>query len=495
MAFILALDQGTTSSRAIVFDEQGRVRALAQQPFRQIFPYPGWVEHDPLEIWQTQLDCARRALSDAALVAADIAGIGITNQRETTLLWDRASGEPIYNAIVWQDRRTSDWCAEQREKGLLLAVQAKTGLVLDPYFSASKIVWVLNHVAGARERAERGELAFGTIDSWLLWKLTGGEHVTDPSNAARTMLFNIHSGQWSAELAQSFAIPEQLLGRVQPSSSDFGQTRSEWFGTPIRIAGVAGDQQAALFGQGCFGPGQVKNTYGTGCFMLMHTGTEAFASSHGLLTTAAAQTSSAVQFALEGSVFTAGSAVQWLRDELRVIDAAEDSEALAASVPDSAGVVLVPAFTGLGSPYWDAEARGALLGITRGTNRAHIARATLESIALQSTELLAAMNADAGAPLKELRVDGGASSNNLLMQMQADLIGVPVVRPAVQETTARGAADLAALGVGLWPDAVTLRRTREAEEPFRVFEPQASRDWAEAKLEQWRRAVARVLSR
>jgi glycerol kinase len=495
MAFILALDQGTTSSRAIVFDEQGRVRALAQQPFRQIFPYPGWVEHDPLEIWQTQLDCARRALSDAALVAADIAGIGITNQRETTLLWDRASGEPIYNAIVWQDRRTSDWCAEQREKGLLLAVQAKTGLVLDPYFSASKIVWVLNHVAGARERAERGELAFGTIDSWLLWKLTGGEHVTDPSNAARTMLFNIHSGQWSAELAQSFAIPEQLLGRVQPSSSDFGQTQSEWFGTPIRIAGVAGDQQAALFGQGCFGPGQVKNTYGTGCFMLMHTGTEAFASSHGLLTTAAAQTSSAVQFALEGSVFTAGSAVQWLRDELRVIDAAEDSEALAASVPDSAGVVLVPAFTGLGSPYWDAEARGALLGITRGTNRAHIARATLESIALQSTELLAAMNADAGAPLKELRVDGGASSNNLLMQMQADLIGVPVVRPAVQETTARGAADLAALGVGLWPDAVTLRRTREAEEPFRVFEPQASRDWAEAKLEQWRRAVARVLSR
>jgi len=494
MPFVLALDQGTTSSRAILFDERGAVRALAQQDYRQIYPQPGWVEHNPDEIWDTQLACARKVMADAHLGAADIAAIGITNQRETTVIWDRTNGRPIHNAIVWQDRRTSDWCTTQRERGLLLAVTSKTGLVLDPYFSASKIAWILDHVEGARARAERGELAFGTIDSWLLWHLTGGVHATDPSNASRTMLFNIHTGAWAPELAQAFAIPLSLLASVQPSSSVFGETRPEWFGAPIRVAGIAGDQQAALFGQGCFGPGQVKNTYGTGCFMLMHTGTQSILSSHGLLATAAAQTSTSIEYAIEGSVFSAGSAVQWLRDELHLIASAGEIEALAASVPDTGGVFLVPAFNGLGSPYWDDQARGAVLGITRGTGRAHIARAALEAIALQSAELLAAMKGDANLEFKEMRVDGGASSNNLLMQFQADLLGVPIVRPDVQETTARGAADLAALGVGLWPDALTLRRTREADEGYRVFEPVASRDWAETKLTQWRAAVARVLS-
>ncbi len=494
MSFILALDQGTTSSRAIVFDESGALCALAQQPIRQIYPQPGWVEHDPIEIWNTQLDCARVALRDARLSARDLAAIGITNQRETTLLWDRATGEPLYNAIVWQDRRTAAWCEAQKARGLLLAVQGKTGLVFDPYFSASKIVWLLENVPGARERAARGEIAFGTVDSWLIWKLTGGLHATDPSNAARTMLFNIHQGAWAAELAEAFAIPSTVLPEVRPSSGDFGVALPQWLGGPVPIAGVAGDQQAALFGQGCLASGQVKNTYGTGCFMLMHTGESAVQSRHGLLTTTAAQPGATAEFALEGSVFSAGSAVQWLRDELRIIEHAAEVESLAASVKDSGGVRLIPAFTGLGSPYWDAEARGALLGITRGTNRAHIARAALDAIALQSAELLLAMQADAQNSIAELRVDGGATSNDLLMQLQADLLGVPVIRPEVQETTAQGAADLASLAVGIWKSPAALAQARRTSARYRVFQPVAARDWAEEQLDDWRAAVGRILT-
>lgn len=494
MALILALDQGTTSSRAIVFDENGTICAIAQKPLTQIYPHPGWVEHNPDEIWDTQLACARQALANAKVTAAEVSAIGIANQRETTLLWDRASGRPIHNALVWQDRRGTAWCEKQRRSGITLALQSKTGLVLDPYFSASKIVWLLEHVEGARDKAMRGELAFGTVDSWLLWKLTGGVHATDPSNASRTLLFNVHQGQWAGELCEKFAIPQSLLPEVRPSSGDFGESLGQWLGAPVPIRGVAGDQQAALFGQGCLAPGEVKNTYGTGCFMLMHTGTHASPSSHGLLTTAAAQPDATIQFALEGSVFSAGSAVQWLRDELRIIDHAADIEALAASVSNTDGVYLIPAFTGLGSPYWDAQARGAIVGLTRGTQRAHLARAALEAIACQSTELLAAMKADTGLPLDELRVDGGASANDLLMQMQADLLGIPVVRPRVHETTALGAADLAAVGAGLWPNAPSLVTSRRAAATDRRFEPQASLDWAEAKLDEWREAVKRCLT-
>ncbi|MGA2548983.1 MAG: glycerol kinase GlpK [Burkholderiaceae bacterium] len=493
MAFILSLDQGTTSSRAIVFDEVGRICALAQKPIRQIYPQPGWVEHDPIEIWETQIDCARQALKQANLAASEVAAIGITNQRETAVVWDRATGEPVYNAIVWQDRRGAAWCNLQKERGLLLAVQGKTGLVFDPYFSASKIAWLLENVPKTRERAERGELAFGTVDSWLIWRLTGGLHVTDTSNASRTLLFNIHQGAWAEELAEAFAIPTALLPEVRRSSGDFGTTLPEWLGAPLPIAGVGGDQQAALFGQGCIAPGQVKNTYGTGCFVLMHTGNVAVQSRHGLLATSAVQTSPALEYALEGGVFQAGSAIQWLRDELRIIDSSGDVEALAASVQDSGGVHLVPAFTGLGAPYWDAEARGAILGITRGTARAHIARAAIESIALQSAELMLAMEADSGLKISELRVDGGASANNLLMQFQADLLGIPVVRPRVQETTAQGAADLAALAVGLWQNPAALASARRAQSIDRIFEPVAARDWAEEKLHDWRQAVKRVL--
>ncbi len=495
MPYLLSLDQGTTSSRAIVFDETGQVRAIAQQPIRQIYPEPGWVEHDPVEIWTTQLDCARRALRDAGLAASDLAGIGVTNQRETTLIWERSTGDPIHNAIVWQDRRGAAWCTAQKDRGLLPTVQSKTGLVFDPYFSASKIVWLLDSVPSARQRASRGELAFGTVDSWLIWKLTGGLHATDPSNASRTMLFDIHEGSWAHDLAEAFDIPKELLPEVRPSSGDFGVALPKWLGGPVPIAGVAGDQQAALFGQGCIASGQVKNTYGTGCFMLMHTGGLAVQSRHGLLTTAAAQPALAPEYALEGSVFSAGSAVQWLRDELQIIQSAAEVEPLAASVKDSAGVHLVPAFTGLGSPYWDTEARGALVGLTRGTNRAHIARAALEAIALQSAELLLAMQADAGQHFAELRVDGGATANNLLMQLQADLLGVPVVRPAVQETTALGAADLAALALGVWESAPALVATRRAAATDRIFTPVATRDWAEEQLELWRRAVRRTLSK
>ncbi len=493
MPFVLALDQGTTSSRAIVFDERGAPRGIAQRALHQIYPQPGWVEHDPMEIWETQLACAREALINAALSAEDIAAIGITNQRETTVLWERSTGTPVHNAIVWQDRRSTPWCTMQRERGLASAVKSKTGLVLDPYFSASKIVWLLDNVPGLRARAEAGEIAFGTIDSWLIWQLTGGVHVTDPSNASRTLLFNIHRGEWAPELAATFGIPEALLGKIAPSSGIFGHTREQWLGKSIPIGGVAGDQQAALFGQGCYAAGQVKNTYGTGCFMLMNTGAQAIDSAHGLLTTSTASCGPGIEYALEGSVFSAGSVVQWLRDELRVIDSAAQVEQLAASVADTGGVTLVPAFTGLGSPYWDSEARAAVLGITRGTNRAHLARAALESIALQSTELLLAMQADSGLQLRELYVDGGATANNLLMQLQADLLGVPLIRPEVQETTAQGAADLAALAVGLWEDRAALRRARQSEAHATVFEPAAKKDWAEHKLASWRAAVKRVL--
>lgn len=493
MAYLLALDQGTTSSRAIVFDTAGTVHAVAQEPIEQIYPVPGWVEHNPLEIWTTQLSCARFALRQAGLKASDIAAIGIANQRETTLLWDRETGAPLSNALVWQDRRTADWCAAQAEQAQLkIAVAGKTGLVLDPYFSASKIVWLLDNLPDARARAERGELAFGTVDSWLLWNLTGGLHATDVSNAARTLLFNIHTGQWATELAEAFGIPTSLLPEVRPSSGDFGVVHPRWLGAEVPIRGIAGDQQAALFGQGCTAAGQAKNTYGTGCFMLLHCGGNAVSSSHGLLTTRTAE--AGASFALEGSIFSAGATIQWLRDELKMIGSSAEVEGLAASVPSTGGVHLVPAFTGLGSPYWDADARAAILGITRGTTRAHIARAALEAIALQSAELLLAMQSDAGVKLAELKVDGGAAANNLLMQLQADLLGVPVVRPAVLESTALGAADLAALGAGLFASPAEIAAARRESAPPTVFAPVAARDWAEEQLDDWRRAVARVLT-
>ncbi len=484
MATILALDQGTSSSRAIVFQSGGAHPGAVQLPLTQHYPRPGWVEHDPEEIWQTQIESARQALAEAHLEARDIDAIGISNQRETTLLWSRRTGKPIHRAIVWQDHRTADWCDAQRKAGLLDAVRAKTGLMIDPYFSASKIAWLLDHVAGARALAQAGELAFGTVDSWLIWKLTHGEkHLTDVTNASRTMLYDIHNGCWDAELCKAFNIPMQILPQVQVSASKFGET--DFFGDPIAITGVAGDQQAALFGHNCLKPGQAKNTYGTGCFMLMHTGEEAVLSKHGSLTPPAAQTSRYKEYALEGAVFNAGSVVQWLRDEMRLIDSSAEIEGLADAVPDTGGVFLVPAFNGLGSPYWDAHARGTIVGITRGTNRAHIARAALESIALQSAELLIAMQQDASVRLSELLVDGGASANNLLMQMQADLLGVPVLRPQHIEATAFGAAALAAHSIGIFQYAQ--RDDLDAD----VFQPKMSRDQAQARLARWRLAVDR----
>jgi glycerol kinase len=487
MKHILALDQGTTSSRAIVFAEDGSVRAQAQQEFRQIFPQPGWVEHDPEEIWASQLKVARRALARAGLKAADIAALGITNQRETTVLWERKSGRPVHNAIVWQDRRTAAACDMLKRRGKTKAVRSKTGLVLDPYFSATKLAWLLDSIPGLRLRAERGELAFGTVDGWLAWKLSGGAlHVTDISNASRTMLYNIHTGAWDEELLALFRIPRSLLPRVLPSSYLYGETAI--FGAPIPIAGIAGDQQAALFGQGCHAPGMAKNTYGTGCFMLLNTGAVAVPSRHGLLTTCCAQPKSKPQYALEGSVFVAGAVVQWLRDGLGVIRASGEIEALAASVEDSAGVYLVPAFAGLGAPHWDAYARGTILGLTRGTTHAHIARAALEAIAFQSAEVLQAMQKDAGIALKELRVDGGATANGMLMQFQADLLGVPVIRPKVLETTALGAAYLAGLATGVWKNVAAISRQWAVG---RRFEPVMSRAEAKARMAGWARALER----
>ena len=482
--FILALDQGTSSSRSIVFDAQGAVVAMAQREFTQIFPQPGWVEHDPLEIWHSQLTTAQEALARAGLQASDIAALGITNQRETTVVWNRRTGEPIYNAIVWQDRRGEPLCAALRAQGLAEPIRHSTGLVVDAYFSATKLRWILDNVSGAHLAAAQGELAFGTVDSWLLWKLTGGNvHATDVSNASRTMLFDIRHNVWDHELLKALHVPDSVLPQVHASSHVYGETTL--FGAPIPIAGMAGDQQAALFGQACFKAGLAKNTYGTGCFMLMHTGAEFWQSQHGLITTAAAQTTATPQYALEGSVFIGGAVVQWLRDGLRAIHNSSEVEALAASVPDSGGVVFVPAFTGLGAPYWNAQARGAIVGLTRGTTAAHVARAALESIAFQSAGLLQAMSRDA-APVAELRVDGGACVNDLLMQFQADLLGIPVVRPKVTETTALGAAYLAGLATGLYESQEAIAALWAEE---RRFMPNMPREQAAACIAEWEHAV------
>ncbi len=489
MSYVLALDQGTTSSRAIVFDEHARMLGTAQAEFRQLYPQPGWVEHEPEEIWRTQLDCARGALERAGVQAADLAAIGITNQRETALIWDRATGKPVHNAIVWQDRRTAGQCERLKQAGHEALVRARTGLVIDPYFSGTKIAWLLENVPGARDRAAAGDLAFGTVDTWLMWKLSGGAlHVTDVSNASRTMLYDIAVSAWDEELLALLGVPRAVLPDVHPSSGIFGETDAELLGARVPIAGVAGDQQAALFGQGCHASGMAKNTYGTGCFMLLHCGGERIASTHGLVTTRAAEVD-APEFALEGSVFVAGAVVQWLRDGLRMIKSSVDVEALAGSVPDAGGVFFVPAFVGLGAPHWDPHARGAIIGLTRGTTEAHIARAALESIAFQSAEVLLAMQQDAGMQLTELRVDGGAAANDLLMQFQADLLGVPVVRPRVLETTALGAAYLAGIATGVWRDRSEIAAQWHAE---RRFTPTMSRDEAGSRVTQWRRAVERT---
>ncbi|MBL8317981.1 MAG: glycerol kinase GlpK [Burkholderiaceae bacterium] len=493
MTYLLALDQGTSSSRAIVFHADGRIAALAQREFPQIYPQPGWVEHDANAIWDTQIAVAREALAKAGLKAQDIAALGITNQRETTLLWNRRTGQPIHHAIVWQDRRTEPLCAQLRAKPEVLdQVRRATGLVIDPYFSGTKVRWLLDHVPGAHVAAAHGELAFGTIDSWLLWKLTNGRvHATDVSNASRTMLYDIRHNVWDQELLKALHVPASVLPQVFPSAHVYGQTDPQWFGAPIPIAGIAGDQQAALFGQACFKPGLAKNTYGTGCFMLTHSGTRFEASKNGLVTTAAAQTDATPQFAFEGSVFIGGAVVQWLRDGLHAIQGSAEVQALAESVPDAGGVMFVPAFTGLGAPYWKADARGAIVGLTRGSTVAHIARAALESIAFQSAALLQAMGRDLGAgqTIRELRVDGGASVNNFLMQFQADLLGMPVVRPRITETTALGAAYLAGLATGVYKTLDELAAQWQVE---RRFEPTLPRERATERLAQWEHAVRQV---
>ncbi|MCU0929123.1 MAG: glycerol kinase GlpK [Burkholderiaceae bacterium] len=497
MTYLLALDQGTSSSRSIVFDADGRIVALAQREFRQHYPQPGWVEHDANEIWATQLSTAREAIAKAGLAAREIRAIGITNQRETTLLWNRRTGEPVAPAIVWQDRRTEPHCAQLRgQPGLADHVRARTGLVIDPYFSATKLRWLLDHVHGAHIDAAHGALAFGTVDSWLLWKLTGGRvHATDVTNASRTMLFDVRHHVWDHELLAALKVPDSVLPKVHPSSHVYGETDPALLGAAIPIAGVAGDQQAALFGQACFAPGLAKNTYGTGCFMLMHTGSRFELSANGLVTTAAAQVGSAKEYALEGSVFVGGAVVQWLRDGLRAIHASGEVQALAESVPDSGGVMVVPAFTGLGAPYWQPDARGTITGLTRGSTVAHIARAALESIAFQSAALLQAMSRDAvaagGAPVSELRVDGGACVNDLLMQFQADLLGIPVVRPQVTETTALGAAYLAGLATGVWHGLDELAAQWRVE---RRFEPTLPRARADELMAGWERAVRQAVA-
>jgi len=485
---ILALDQGTTSSRAIIFDERGTPIASEQREFEQHYPQPGWVEHDPKEILQSQRATAREALRMSDLEASDLLAIGISNQRETTIVWDRQTGEPIHNAIVWQDRRTAPLCERLRADGLEGLVREKTGLVIDPYFSATKIAWLLDNVPEARARAERGELAFGTVDTWLTWHLSENRtHVTDVSNAARTMLFNIRTLDWDEELLAALKVPRALLPDVHPSAHSFAMAPKGFLGAPLIIGGVAGDQQAAMFGQACHQPGMAKNTYGTGCFMLLHTGSEPVKSEYGLVSTPCAHLKSP-EYALEGSVFVAGAVVQWLRDELGFFESSAEVEALANSVLDSGGVFVVPAFTGLGAPYWDAHARGAILGLTRGSSRAHLARAALESIAYQSADVLDAMQRDSGMTLTELRVDGGATANDLLMQFQADVLGVPVVRPKILETTALGAAYLAGLTVGLWKSRDEIAAQWQVE---RRFEPRMERGEADGRLARWREAVSR----
>ncbi len=492
MSHILSLDQGTTSSRAIVFNAQGDTVARAQREFAQHFPQPGWVEHDPMEIWSSQLQVAREALASAQRQGAHVSALAITNQRETTVLWDRATGQPVAPAIVWQDRRTASHCDLLRRQGHANVFQRKTGLMLDAYFSGTKLAWLLDQVPGARRRAERGELAFGTVDSWLIWQLTGGRvHATDPSNASRTLLFNLHTMAWDPPLLALLNIPPSVLPQVVPSSGVLGDTDPSLLGRSFPIAGVAGDQQAATFGQACFEPGMAKNTYGTGCFMLMNTGQTAVASRHRLLSTVGwqgPQGRAHTAYCLEGSVFMAGATVQWLRDGLQMIRQAHEVEALAATVEDTGDVYLVPAFAGLGTPEWDSYARGTLVGMTRGTGRAHIARAALEAIALQTADVFDAMAQDAGVPLRELRVDGGASRNNLLMQLQADLLGVPVVRPQVTETTALGAAYLAGLACGVWRDAHDIAALWQVD---RRFEPGLSDVARRHKLQRWHEAVQR----
>jgi glycerol kinase len=491
MTYILALDQGTTSSRSIVFDARGNIVAIAQQEIQQIYPQPGWVEHKPLEIWSSQLATARQVLTKAGISAAQVRAVGITNQRETTVVWNRHTGQPIYNAIVWQDRRAEPACAALRAQGMAPVIQQKTGLLVDAYFSGTKLQWILDHVDGARAQAAAGDLLFGTVDCWLLWQLTGGAvHATDVSNAARTMLFNVHHNTWDAELLEAMRIPAVLMPQVHASASLFGEVQAAHLGHALPVGGMAGDQQSALFGQACFSAGMAKNTYGTGCFMLMHTGAQFQTSANGLITTSAAQPSAVPEFALEGSVFVGGAVVQWLRDGLGAIQSSAEVQALAESVPDNGGVMVVPAFTGLGAPYWNPEARGTITGLTRGSTRAHIARAALESIAFQSAALLLAMARDAqaagAAPLRELRVDGGACVNNLLMQFQADLLGIPVLRPQVTETTALGAAYLAGLSTGVYSGIDDISALWQIE---RRFEPSISPAAAATLMQRWEHAV------
>ena len=488
--YMMALDSGTTSNRCILFDRAGRIVSIAQREFTQYFPQPGWVEHDANEIWATLLGVAVEAMQMAGAAAADIAAIGITNQRETTIVWDKATGEPVHHAIVWQCRRTSEYCDELRARGLTARFREKTGLVLDAYFSATKLHWLLENVPGVRERAAKGELLFGTVETWLIWKLTGGRaHVTDYSNASRTMLFNINTLDWDEEILAELNIPRSMLPKPLPSSGLFGTTAPSLLGGEIPITGAAGDQQAALFGQTCFQPGEAKNTYGTGCFLLMNTGEKPVFSQNGLVTTIAWGLGEKVTYALEGSIFVAGAAIQWLRDEMKLIANAAESEAVAQEVADTNGCYVVPAFTGLGAPYWDQYARGAIVGLTRGCNRAHIVRATLDSLTYQTYDVLNAMRADSGIALASLKVDGGASANNYLMQTQADVIGAPVLRPTCVESTAMGAAYLAGLAVGFWRDQAEIRKIWAVD---RTFEPQLDAKSRDARLHGWHRAVQRA---
>jgi glycerol kinase len=489
--YILALDQGTTSSRGILFNREGQSAGIAQQEFEQIYPQPGWVEHRPYDIWFSQLNAAQRVLLESDVKPDQIAAIGITNQRETTIIWDRETGEPIHNAIVWQCRRTADECDRLRSEGLAPLFQERTGLVLDAYFSGTKVRWLLDNVTGARKLAEQGRLAFGTVDTWLIWKLTGGRvHATDPSNASRTLLYNIKSGDWDDELLEVLNIPRSILPTVVPSSAIIGETDPSLFGQAIPIAGNAGDQQAALFGQVCTSPGMSKNTYGTGCFMLLNTGNEAVPSKTNLITTIAWQIGdNPVEYALEGSVFIAGAAIQWLRDGLRIVASAAETEAMAASLKDNGGVYFVPAFVGLGAPHWDAYARGTIVGLTRGTSREHIARAALESIAYQTRDVLSCMRDDSGIELSELRVDGGAAKNDFLLQFQSDVLGIPVVRPSNTETTAAGAAYLAGLAVGFWSSTQEIAQLWQRE---KEFEPQMSDSERNSLVENWARALGRA---
>ncbi len=485
--YIMALDAGTTSNRCILFNEKGEICSMAQKEFTQYFPKPGWVEHDPREIWSTQLAVARQAMNEIHVSACDIAAIGITNQRETAIVWDKNTGKPVYNAIVWQCRRTSEYCDSLKEKGLTELFQKKTGLVIDAYFSGTKVKWILDHVEGARERAKRGELLFGTVETWLIWKLTkGAVHVTDYSNASRTMLFNINTLEWDDEILKELEIPKCMLPQAKPCSDLYGETDPTFFGGRIPIAGAAGDQQAALFGQTCFEEGEAKNTYGTGCFLLMNTGEKPVFSKNGLVTTIAWGLDGTVNYALEGSVFVAGAAIQWLRDELRLIDSASDTEYLAQKVEDTNGCYVVPAFTGLGAPYWDQYARGTIVGLTRGVNKDHIIRATLESLAYQVNDVLEAMEADSGIFLSALKVDGGASANNFLMQTQADISQAPVHRPRCVETTAMGAAYLAGLAVGYWKDKEEVKQNWAID---RVFQPEIENEKRQEMLKGWKKAV------